>query len=203
MHFKLLLAFVDDQVTNKVMDAAREAGATGATVISNARGEGIEKVHIQQEYQVEEVSRRQGARAFSFKSRVFGNHQNLDSATTKGPGLPDHELNRIIQQAQSQKLPQRHLANRDSNSVPARLARAHSDAGMVLPAPAENTTPIVNTRMRVTQAQASVQLAAGGPTEKRTEPTHRIDAKEVADRVYRLMQRDLIIEGERSAELGG
>ena len=43
MHFKLLLAFVDDQVTNKVMDAAREAGATGATVISNARGEGIEK----------------------------------------------------------------------------------------------------------------------------------------------------------------
>ena len=43
MHFKLLLAFVDDQVTDKVMDAAREAGATGATVISNARGEGIEK----------------------------------------------------------------------------------------------------------------------------------------------------------------
>lgn len=43
MHFKLLLAFVDDQFTDKVMDAAREAGATGATVISNARGEGIEK----------------------------------------------------------------------------------------------------------------------------------------------------------------
>jgi uncharacterized protein YaaQ len=43
MHFKLLLAFVDDQVTNKVMDAAREAGATGSTLISNARGEGIEK----------------------------------------------------------------------------------------------------------------------------------------------------------------
>jgi nitrogen regulatory protein PII len=43
MHFKLILAFVDDQVTDKVMDAAREAGATGATVINNARGEGIEK----------------------------------------------------------------------------------------------------------------------------------------------------------------
>jgi nitrogen regulatory protein PII len=43
MHFKLILAFVDDEVTDKVMDAAREAGATGATVISNARGEGIEK----------------------------------------------------------------------------------------------------------------------------------------------------------------
>ena len=31
MHFKLLIAFVEDSKTDKVMDAAREAGATGAT----------------------------------------------------------------------------------------------------------------------------------------------------------------------------
>lgn len=43
MHFKLIIAFIDESNTNKVMDAAREAGATGATVISNARGEGLEK----------------------------------------------------------------------------------------------------------------------------------------------------------------
>jgi hypothetical protein len=43
MHFKLILAFVEDTVTDKVMEAARESGATGATVISNARGEGLEK----------------------------------------------------------------------------------------------------------------------------------------------------------------
>jgi nitrogen regulatory protein PII len=42
MHFKLILAFVDDSETEKVMEAAREAGATGATVINNARGEGLE-----------------------------------------------------------------------------------------------------------------------------------------------------------------
>ncbi len=41
MHFKLLIAFVEDSKTDKVMDAAREAGATGATVINNARGEGL------------------------------------------------------------------------------------------------------------------------------------------------------------------
>ena len=41
MHFKLLIAFVEDAKTDKVMDAAREAGATGATVINNARGEGL------------------------------------------------------------------------------------------------------------------------------------------------------------------
>lgn len=43
MHFKLIIAFVEDGKTDKVMDAAREAGATGATVISNARGEGMVK----------------------------------------------------------------------------------------------------------------------------------------------------------------
>jgi hypothetical protein len=41
MHFKLLIAFVDDDRADAVMTAAREAGATGATVITNARGEGL------------------------------------------------------------------------------------------------------------------------------------------------------------------
>ena len=41
MHFKLIIAFVEDLKTDEVMDAAREAGATGATVINNARGEGL------------------------------------------------------------------------------------------------------------------------------------------------------------------
>ena len=43
MHFKMLVVFVEDEKTDAVMDAAREAGATGATVINNARGEGLNK----------------------------------------------------------------------------------------------------------------------------------------------------------------
>ena len=43
MHFKLIIAFVDDAKTDAVLDAARDQGATGATVINQARGEGIEK----------------------------------------------------------------------------------------------------------------------------------------------------------------
>ena len=41
MHFKLLIAFVEDSKTAKGMEAARESGATGATIINNARGEGL------------------------------------------------------------------------------------------------------------------------------------------------------------------
>jgi len=43
MHFKLIIALVEDNETNEVLDAARQAGATGATVINHARGEGVEK----------------------------------------------------------------------------------------------------------------------------------------------------------------
>ena len=41
MRFKMILVFVEDMMTDAVMKAARDAGATGATVITNARGEGL------------------------------------------------------------------------------------------------------------------------------------------------------------------
>ena len=43
MKFKLIVAFVEDSTTDAIMNAAREAGATGCTVINNARGEGIKE----------------------------------------------------------------------------------------------------------------------------------------------------------------
>ena len=43
MRFKLIIAFVEDSTTDAIMNAAREAGATGCTVINNARGEGIKE----------------------------------------------------------------------------------------------------------------------------------------------------------------
>ena len=42
MHFKLIIASVEDSKTQTVLDAAREKGATGSTLISNARGEGVD-----------------------------------------------------------------------------------------------------------------------------------------------------------------
>ncbi|PIP78904.1 MAG: transcriptional regulator [Gammaproteobacteria bacterium CG22_combo_CG10-13_8_21_14_all_40_8] len=43
MHFKMIIAFVDEKNTDDVMESARKGGATGVTVISNARGEGLIK----------------------------------------------------------------------------------------------------------------------------------------------------------------
>jgi nitrogen regulatory protein PII len=43
MHFKLVVALVEDSKTEAVLEAARAEGATGVTVIPGARGEGLEK----------------------------------------------------------------------------------------------------------------------------------------------------------------
>ena len=41
MRFKLIMALVDDHHTENILNAARKAGATGATVVTSAHGEGI------------------------------------------------------------------------------------------------------------------------------------------------------------------
>ncbi len=43
MHFKLILVFTEDDKSEDIVQAAREAGATGATVIANAKGEGYRR----------------------------------------------------------------------------------------------------------------------------------------------------------------
>ncbi|MGM0831455.1 P-II family nitrogen regulator [Halomonas qinghailakensis] len=43
MRFKLIVALVEDELSDDILQAARDAGATGATVINNARGEGLKK----------------------------------------------------------------------------------------------------------------------------------------------------------------
>lgn len=44
MKFKLIMVFVDEDKANDTLDAARSAGATGATIINSARGQGLERV---------------------------------------------------------------------------------------------------------------------------------------------------------------
>lgn len=41
MHFKLIVIMVEDNRTNHILEAARHAGATGCTILNQARGEGL------------------------------------------------------------------------------------------------------------------------------------------------------------------
>ncbi len=41
MHFKLIVVMAEDEKTDDILNAAREKGATGATILNQARGEGV------------------------------------------------------------------------------------------------------------------------------------------------------------------
>jgi len=41
MHFKLITALTQDSITDRVCKAARDKGATGSTIITSAKGEGM------------------------------------------------------------------------------------------------------------------------------------------------------------------
>lgn len=43
MKFKLIIALVSDDITDTVVKAARDGGATGSTILTNARGEGLKQ----------------------------------------------------------------------------------------------------------------------------------------------------------------
>lgn len=43
MKFKLIIAMVEDGITDHILEAARGAGATGASVITSVRGEGLKQ----------------------------------------------------------------------------------------------------------------------------------------------------------------
>ncbi len=43
MRMKLIMALVDDHLSDTVQDAARAAGATGASVVTSVRGEGLKR----------------------------------------------------------------------------------------------------------------------------------------------------------------
>jgi hypothetical protein len=81
------------------------------------------------------------------------------------------------------------------------LARAHSHAGSVLLAPARNKTLTKKQKKREMHTKASEQLPANALVEN-PESIPQLNTAEIADRVYHLMQHDLIIERERTTRLG-
>jgi hypothetical protein len=164
-------------------------------------GYNLEEVRVHYGHQAEEASRRMGARAFTFKGHIFGPRQNLDASTRDGPGLLAHELTHAIQQTQPHRRPQRQSANREESTVSA-TPEVHSDAAMVLSASRQGPPTNASPQQEEAQAQASEQQVVEGLSNE-TESPPQMNPREVADKVYRLMQYDLVLERERATRVGG
>jgi len=166
-------------------------------------GHDLKDVRIHRRYQAEEASHRLGARAFTFKSQIFGSRQNLDSSRMEGLGLLAHELTHAIQQTQPHELPQGEMVNQDNSPVRVASAASHSDTEMVLLAPAKSSLLTVNLQLREAQAQSSERLVVEALSDNEPQSPVEINPEEVANEVYRLMRNDLVLERERAIKLGG
>ena len=174
-------------------------------------GYDLEAVRIHRGHQAEEASRKLGARAFTFRGHIFGPRQTLATSTREGQGLLAHELTHVIQQTQPHRLSQGRLetdedftlptANQATSSVKA-PPESHPDAEMVWLAPPKSPAPTTSPQQREAQAQANEQLVADS-LDNKTESSPQINLEEVTNKVYRLIQHDLVLERERATKLGG
>jgi hypothetical protein len=76
-------------------------------------------------------------------------------------------------------------------------ARAHSRTDLVLLSPANSK----KRKEKETLARAGEPLSTNALIEKYPEPIPQINAAEIADRIYRLMQHDLRVEKDRTTRL--
>jgi len=190
------------QRPHPLYDVGKPLDVTTRRLMETFFGYNLEDVLVHHGRQAEEASRKLDARAFTFKGHIFGPHQNLDNQTPEGLALLAHELTHVIQQTQPHQLPQGRAANREDGPLSATLG-GHSDVEMVLLAPPKSPPLTSNPQQGEAQAQASEKLMEEALTDNKTKSPPQINPEEVADKVYRFMQYDLVLERERATKLGG
>ena len=79
---------------------------------------------------------------------------------------------------------------------------SHSGTEMVLLSPRKSLAPTTSPQQEEAQAQANEQLVADS-LDNKTESSPQINLEEVANKVYHLIQHDLVLERERATKLGG
>ena len=134
----------------------------------------------------------------SVENYAFSPGQDLITTTGEGRSLPAYDLTHVIQQSKSNRLPH----GRSEAKADATIQSQHPDIDMALTAPFNNSLPTNNIQFREAQTQANEQLLSDSLS-KTTEPPYQINLEEVANKVYRLMQYDLILERERATKMGG
>lgn len=181
--------------TGEPLDAATR------TQMEGFLGHNLEEVRIHHGPEAEEASRQMSARAFTFKTQVFGPRSNLDTHTTAGVGLLAHELTHVIQQTQPGRVPQTHTVKATATPLPA-LSESYVKADMVLLAPTQNAFPDSSLQSREAQAQTNEQMATEAAADNRSS-SPQLDTEALADYCYRLMQRELELVKERENRSGG
>ena len=153
-------------------------------------------VRIYDDRQAAEIARQLDAEAFTLGNKVFAAQGKLNTATLAGKALLAHELTHVSQQTRQnvsgwptveRSLPCREIIHSNAN---------HEVPQVAASSPTGASGGVVQ-RAREVEAQA-VERSVREAGNSRNSPAAEIDAEDIADRVYRLMQAELILEEERA-----
>jgi hypothetical protein len=164
--------------------------------MESALGYSLKDVRVHITEQAGELSRRLQAEAFTIGTEVFGPPDNLRTTTSHARGLLAHELTHVIQQTHPP------LAFSPSSGIyGTQIPTSHNNMSQM----AELQLAPLNTSGRGSSESAAMEASAEAAElaarhsgeEKDTPRTSPVNADEIAQYVYRLMQQDLLLENER------
>ena len=174
--------------------------------LESALGYDLKDVRIHQTKQAGELARELQAEAFTIGADIFTAEGKLNAPTRENRGLLAHELTHVIQQTYPSPIP------RSSDNVSLESLRAPAGKGLSeiagnagLPHAALQLAPIgplqsggssIAGEMEAT-AQTAEQAVRREEEDLTRDQTPAVDAEEIAEIVYRLMQQELLLEGDR------
>lgn len=189
-------------------DPEQTLDETSRAEMERLLGYDLRDVRIHMTKQAGELARQLDAEAFTIGSDIFAAEGKLNPETSEGRGLLIHELTHMIQQTHPQPV-NHHAGQREQQEWQLYSAQGLSSAAEHIEMPHVPPTqfaPITpssdgdSTREAAMEAEAVRAEQAMRLTKDKTnkEQTVVIDTNELALRVYHLMQRELLLEKDRT-----
>ena len=188
------------------LDTGQPLDETTRIEMESVLGYDLKDVRIHKTKQAGELARRLEAEAFTIGTDIFAAEERLNTTTEEGKGLMAHELTHVVQQTH----PKSTLPNPDATEqrgwrenigqmFPLTIDRTDLSFVPVPQLALPSSFPVGSSQPGTMEAEAenaeqAVQHTKNNATSKQAAV---IDAAEIADSVYRLMQQELLLENDR------
>lgn len=174
--------------------------------MESALGYDLTDVRIHETKKAGELARELQAEAFTIGADIFTAEGKLNAPTRENRGLLAHELTHVIQQTHPRPvLRSSDNVSLESLRIPGGKGLSEITGNAELPHPALQLAPIgpfqgggssITEEMEAA-AQTAEQTVSREEEGLRRSRTPAVDAEEIAEIVYRLMQQELLLERDR------
>jgi hypothetical protein len=174
------------------------------TFLERLMGRTMSDIRIHSGGQAGDLARRLGARAFTVGRDIYVRPELVEPMTPEGEALLAHEMSHVMEQS-GREAPDMPLLRPESGGASAHFG--HS-AGMPVQRAVDTAVPASLSGSEASaervegsarqSAQSSQSSSGQAPSTDAPQPP---DAEEVADKVYRMMVDELVLDRERGAYL--